>query len=84
MREYPKPQEIYRHFKGNCYQVITLARNVEDGEKMIVYQQLYAPFEICVRPLKRFMRNIDVRKYPNETQVYRFERIDSRGEHTQE
>ena len=56
MREYPKPQEIYRHFKGNCYQVITLARNVEDGEKMIVYQQLYAPFEICVRPLERFMR----------------------------
>ena len=84
MREYPKPQEIYRHFKGNCYQVITLARNVEDGEKMIVYQQLYAPFEICVRPLERFMRKIDVRKYPNETQVYRFERIDSRGEHTQE
>ena len=64
--------------------MITLARSVEDGEKMIVYQQLYAPFEICVRPLERFMRKIDVRKYPNETQVYRFERIDSRGEHTQE
>ena len=36
MREYPKPQEIYRHFKGNCYQVITLARSVED--KNLAYE----------------------------------------------
>ena len=35
MREYPKPQEIYRHFKGNCYQIVTLARNSETKERMV-------------------------------------------------
>ncbi len=75
MRDYPKPQEIYRHFKGNCYQIITLARNSETSEKMVVYQQLYAPYEVYVRPLEMFMSRVDTRKYPNETQKYRFERL---------
>ena len=47
---------------------------------MVVYQQLYAPFEVYVRPLEMFMSKIDTRKYPNEKQVYRFERLDIRGE----
>ncbi|MCM1181838.1 MAG: DUF1653 domain-containing protein [Roseburia sp.] len=75
MRDYPRPQEIYRHFKGNCYQIITLARNSETNEKMVVYQQLYAPYEVYVRPLEMFMSRVDTRKYPNETQKYRFERL---------
>lgn len=80
MRPNPKPQEIYRHFKGNIYQIITLARHSESGVKMVVYQQLYAPFEVYVRPLEMFMSKIDTRKYPNEKQMYRFERLDIRGE----
>lgn len=80
MRPNPRPQEIYRHFKGNIYQIITLARHSESGVKMVVYQQLYAPFEVYVRPLEMFMSKIDARKYPNEKQVYRFERLDIRGE----
>lgn len=80
MRPNPRPQEIYRHFKGNLYQIITLARHSEDGARMVVYQQLYAPYEVYVRPLEMFMSKIDARKYPNETQIYRFEKIDIRGE----
>ncbi len=80
MRPNPRPQEIYRHFKGNIYQIITLARHSENGMKMVVYQQLYAPYEVYVRPLEMFMSKIDARKYPNETQIYRFEKIDTRGE----
>ena len=80
MRPDPRPQEIYRHFKGNIYQIITLARHSEDGTKMVVYQQLYAPYEVYVRPLEMFMSRIDTRKYPNERQVYRFEKLDIRGE----
>ncbi|MDE5825428.1 MAG: DUF1653 domain-containing protein, partial [Lachnospiraceae bacterium] len=36
MRPNPRPQEIYRHFKGSIYQIITLARHSEDGVKMVV------------------------------------------------
>lgn len=80
MRQIPRPQEIYRHFKGNVYQIITIARHSETNMKMVVYQQLYAPYEVYVRPLDMFMSKIDTKKYPNERQIYRFERLDIRGE----
>jgi hypothetical protein len=80
MRPNPRPQEVYRHFKGNTYQIITIARHSESGEKMVVYQQLYSPYEVYVRPLEMFMSKIDTNKYPNEKQKYRFEKIDVRGE----
>lgn len=82
MRPNPRPQEIYRHFKGNIYQIVTLARHSEDGVMMVVYQQLYAPFDVYVRPLEMFMSRIDTRKYPDERQVYRFEKVDPAGENT--
>lgn len=84
MRPNPRPQEIYRHFKGNIYQIITLARHSETGMKMVVYQQLYAPYEVYVRPLEMFMSRIDTRKYPNEKQMHRFEKLDVRGEESVE
>ncbi len=80
MRPNPKPQEIYRHFKGNVYQIITIARHSETKIKMVVYQQLYAPYEVYVRPLDMFMSKIDTKKYPNEKQIFRFERLAIRGE----
>lgn len=79
MRPNPRPQEIYRHFKGNLYQIITLARNSEDGAQMVVYQQLYTPYEVYVRPLEMFMSRVDTEKYPNQRQVYRFEKLDFDG-----
>ena len=80
MRQSPRPQEVYRHFKGNVYQIVTLARHSETDENMVVYQQLYAPYEVYVRPLEMFMSKIDTRKYPNEKQIYRFEKITVREE----
>ncbi|MDE6916299.1 MAG: DUF1653 domain-containing protein [Lachnospiraceae bacterium] len=80
MRPDPRPQELYRHFKGNIYQIITMARHSETGMRMVVYQQLYAPFEVYVRPLEMFMSQVDTQKYPNERQIYRFEKLDGREE----
>lgn len=40
----------YRHFKGNEYQVLSLARHSETQEPMVVYQALYGERGIWVRP----------------------------------
>ena len=41
---------IYRHFKGQMYRVLCVARHSETEEEMVVYQQLYGEHGWWVRP----------------------------------
>lgn len=40
----------YKHFKGNEYEVVALAKNSETLEEMVVYRALYGEKELWVRP----------------------------------
>ena len=79
MRKEPEANEIYRHFKGNSYQVICIALDSESGAKMVVYQAMYAPYKIFVRSLEMFMSETDHIKYPEARCAYRFTLIGRAG-----
>ena len=41
---------LYRHFKGNLYRLLYVAKHSETLEPMVVYQALYGEQGIWVRP----------------------------------
>jgi len=50
---------IYRHFKGQFYDVIDLARHSETEEWQVVYRTLYGERGLWVRPLAMFDETIE-------------------------
>ena len=49
----------YRHFKGNEYQLLYVARHSETMEEMVVYQALYGEHGIWVRPASMWNETVE-------------------------
>jgi hypothetical protein len=61
----------YRHYKGNEYEVIGMARHSETHESMVVYRPLYGEGALWVRPAVMFCETVVVDGNP----MPRFARI---------
>jgi hypothetical protein len=55
----PRPGR-YRHYKGNDYEVLGVARHSESGESLVVYRALYGERGLWVRPMAMFCESVTV------------------------
>lgn len=67
---------IYRHFKGNMYELLFTAKHSETLEEMVVYKALYGDGGIWVRPASMWEEDV---VYDGKT-VKRFTYIGEKAE----
>ncbi len=66
---------VYRHFKGNDYEVLGVARSSETQEPFVVYRALYGDGGLWIRPLAMFAETVEC----DGRTVPRFERVEPAG-----
>jgi hypothetical protein len=70
-----KPGQLYKHYKGDTYKVITLAKHSETGEWMVVYERqtdiVHTGYKIHTRPLDMFLEMVEI----NGKKMPRFELV---------
>jgi hypothetical protein len=67
------PKGKYRHYKGNDYEVIGVAKHSEDESEFVVYRPLYGTQNLWIRPLSMFIELVEI----NGLLVPRFAPINS-------
>ncbi len=63
---------VFKHFKGSYHKIITVAKDSETLEDMVVYTH---DDNIWVRNIDMFFSKVDTKKYPEVSQTYRFEKM---------
>ncbi len=61
----------YKHYKGNVYEVIGIAKHSETQEEFVVYRALYGNNDLWIRPREMFESDVEI----NGQKVKRFEII---------
>ena len=49
----------YKHWKGNHYEVIGVAKHSETQEEFVVYRALFDGYGMWIRPLKVFLEEVE-------------------------
>lgn len=62
----------YRHYKGNLYEVMGVAKHSENEEEFVVYKALYGNYDLWIRPKAMFLESVLI----NGNEVARFEYVD--------
>lgn len=62
---------LYRHYKGNLYRILCVARHSETMEYMVVYQDVSDITKIWARPLSMWEEAVEI----NGKQMPRFELV---------
>ena len=52
-------EKYYRHFKGNVYRLVGIAKDSETLEEMVVYQAMYGEGQLWVRPKEMFFGEVE-------------------------
>lgn len=68
---------IYRHFKGNYYEVIGIAVDADSREEYILYRQMYGAFGYWIRPKEMFFGE----RMTEDGPVVRFAKVGTSFEH---
>ena len=74
-RNRPVHGDIWKHFKGNLYEILECpVIHTETREEYVVYRALYGDYGVFCRPINMFMSEVDHEKYPDTEQKWRFEK----------
>ncbi|MBX3350658.1 MAG: DUF1653 domain-containing protein [Nitrospira sp.] len=65
---------VYRHYKGQQYEVLGVSRHSETEEEFVVYRALYGDRGLWIRPLAMFTESVE----KEDISVPRFSRIDEK------
>ena len=60
----------YRHYKGQEYEVIGIARHSESEEELVVYRTCYGQHDLWVRPKAMFLESVMVEGIPTPRFAY--------------
>jgi len=73
----PIPLGLFRHFKGNLYEVVGFAVHSETLEDMVIYKPLYGEGHAWVRPLSMWeeLVEVDGAKVKRFSRAYEYDAI---------
>ena len=75
-----KAADVVKHFKGNLYIIVSIAKEATNSDELrdkVVYRRLDGTGELLVRDLDEFNGEVDHEKYPDATQKFRFELVET-------